>query len=110
MSMYSLKKGQKRVSRIADYEFASEGSHDFSPSGRTMVEVLEKAGLLKNVCQGQIENNTLTRIELINKSILFSENDNNSLNLIKLKGSEKFGYISSVIMKLSYLFTTTKQL
>ncbi len=39
--------------------YAIAGSHDFSPSGRTMVEVLEKAGLLKNVCQGNIENNTL---------------------------------------------------
>lgn len=35
------------------------GSHDFSPSGRTMVEVLEKAGLLINVCKGSVENETL---------------------------------------------------
>jgi len=52
----------------------------------------------KDIFLLEIENNTLTRIELINKSILLSENDNNSLNLIKIKGSEKFGYISSVIM------------
>ena len=33
------------------------GSHDFSPSGKTMLDVLEKAGLLKNVFL--IENNKL---------------------------------------------------
>lgn len=33
------------------------GSHDFSPSGKTMLEVLEKAGLIINVMQ--FENNTL---------------------------------------------------
>ncbi len=30
------------------------GSHDFSPSGRTMIEVLEKAGLVVNVCKGEV--------------------------------------------------------
>lgn len=32
--------------------YAIAGSHDFSPSGKTMIEVLEKAGLLINVCKG----------------------------------------------------------
>ncbi|MBT4651665.1 exonuclease SbcCD subunit D [Candidatus Woesearchaeota archaeon] len=36
------------------------GSHDFSPSGKTMIDVLEKAGLLINVCKGSIEDGTLT--------------------------------------------------
>lgn len=31
------------------------GSHDFSPSGKTMIEVLEKAGLLNNVCKGTVQ-------------------------------------------------------
>lgn len=36
------------------------GSHDFSPSGKTMIDVLEQAGLVKNVCRGHIDdNNTL---------------------------------------------------
>jgi DNA repair protein SbcD/Mre11 len=30
------------------------GSHDFSPTGKTMIDVLESAGLLKNVCKGQV--------------------------------------------------------
>ena len=30
------------------------GSHDFSPSGKTMLEVLEEAGLCKNVVKGDI--------------------------------------------------------
>ena len=35
------------------------GSHDFSPSGRTMVEVLEKAGLVVNVCKGEVVDEVL---------------------------------------------------
>ncbi len=36
------------------------GSHDFSPSGKTMIDVLEKAGLVINVVKGSVgENNTL---------------------------------------------------
>ena len=34
------------------------GSHDFSPSGKTMIDVLENAGLLKNVCKGTINPET----------------------------------------------------
>lgn len=35
------------------------GSHDYSPSGKTILEVLEEAGLLVNVFRGKIENNKL---------------------------------------------------
>jgi len=34
------------------------GSHDFSPSGKTMIDVLEKAGLVTNVCKGKINPET----------------------------------------------------
>ncbi len=34
------------------------GSHDFSPSGKTMIDVLENAGLLTNVCKGTINQET----------------------------------------------------
>ena len=34
------------------------GSHDFSPSGKTMIDVLEHAGLLKNVCKGKVNPET----------------------------------------------------
>jgi len=30
------------------------GSHDFSPSGKTMLDVLEEADLFKNVCKGSV--------------------------------------------------------
>ena len=35
------------------------GSHDFSPSGKTMIDVLEKAGLCINVAKGEEENGRL---------------------------------------------------
>ncbi|MEM3126708.1 MAG: exonuclease SbcCD subunit D [Candidatus Woesearchaeota archaeon] len=35
------------------------GSHDFSPSGKTMLDVLENAGLVKNVCRGEVADNVL---------------------------------------------------
>jgi hypothetical protein len=35
------------------------GSHDYSPSGKTMIDVLEEAGLLKNVFKGHVEDNKL---------------------------------------------------
>jgi DNA repair protein SbcD/Mre11 len=38
--------------------YVISGSHDFSPSGKTMVDVLENAGLLKNVCKGQVNDET----------------------------------------------------
>ncbi|MBR9683748.1 exonuclease SbcCD subunit D, partial [Candidatus Woesearchaeota archaeon] len=38
--------------------YAIPGSHDFSPSGKTMLDVLENAGLLINVCKGTINPET----------------------------------------------------
>ncbi len=35
------------------------GSHDFSPSGKTMLDVLEEAGLCTNVVKGSVEDNKL---------------------------------------------------
>ncbi len=35
------------------------GSHDFSPSGKTMLDVLENAGLLTNVAKGEVIENKL---------------------------------------------------
>jgi hypothetical protein len=35
------------------------GSHDFSPSGKTMLDVLEGAGLFVNVAKGSVEDNKL---------------------------------------------------
>ncbi len=35
------------------------GSHDFSPSGKTMLDILEHTGLLTDVCKGSVENDVL---------------------------------------------------
>jgi len=39
--------------------YAIAGSHDFSPSGKTILDVLEKAGLLINVVKGNVVDNKL---------------------------------------------------
>jgi DNA repair exonuclease SbcCD nuclease subunit len=44
--------GRLREAHIPVY--AIPGSHDYSPSGKTMLDVLEEAGLLRNVCRGQL--------------------------------------------------------
>jgi len=43
-----------RNNRIPVYLIA--GSHDFSPTGKTMLDVLEEAGLVRNVMRGFIDN------------------------------------------------------
>ncbi len=35
------------------------GSHDFSPTGKTMIDVLEEAGLVRNVVRGEVEDGVL---------------------------------------------------
>ena len=40
--------------------YAIAGSHDFSPTGKTMLDVLENAGLLINVMRGSVVGNKLT--------------------------------------------------
>jgi DNA repair protein SbcD/Mre11 len=44
-------------SKIPAYIIA--GSHDFSPTGKTMLDVLENAGLLTNVMRGEVVDNKL---------------------------------------------------
>lgn len=39
--------------------YAIAGSHDYSPSGRTIIDVLEKGGLLTNVTKGTVANGRL---------------------------------------------------
>ena len=48
---------QLKESNIPVYAIA--GSHDFSPSGKTMLDVLEKAGLIINVAKGEQINEKL---------------------------------------------------
>jgi len=45
----------KKLQDAAIPVYAIAGSHDFSPHGKTMFDVLEKAGLLVNVMKGEID-------------------------------------------------------
>ncbi|HLC80612.1 exonuclease SbcCD subunit D [Candidatus Woesearchaeota archaeon] len=52
-----LKLVTKKLKELQDNQipvYAIPGSHDFSPSGKTMIDVLENAGLLTNVCKGKV--------------------------------------------------------
>lgn len=60
-SLDTLKIVTKKLKELKDINiplYVIAGSHDFSPSGKTMVDVLENAGLLKNVCKGKINPET----------------------------------------------------
>lgn len=60
-SLDTLKIITKQLKHLKDQNiplYVIPGSHDFSPSGKTMIDVLENAGLLKNVCKGNINHDT----------------------------------------------------
>jgi len=46
-----------KLAKIKVYAIA--GSHDYSPSGKTMLKILESAGLIVNVLQGEVKNGKL---------------------------------------------------
>ncbi len=57
-----LKLVVKKLKKLKDSGirvYAIAGSHDYSPSGKTMIEVLESAGLLVNVVKGDVVDNKL---------------------------------------------------
>lgn len=56
-----LKTVTRKLKELQEKEipvYCIAGSHDFSPSGKTMIEVLEQAGLLANVGKGRVEPET----------------------------------------------------
>ena len=60
-SLDTLKIVTKKMKELQEKDiplYVIAGSHDFSPSGKTMIDVLENAGLLKNVCRGKIHPET----------------------------------------------------
>lgn len=60
-SLDTLKIVTKKLKELKDKNipiYAIAGSHDFSPSGKTMLDVLENAGLLSNVCKGRVDPET----------------------------------------------------
>ncbi len=61
-SIDCLKAVVRKLKEISDKSvpvYAIAGSHDFSPTGKTMLDVLESAGLLKNVMKGSVIDNRL---------------------------------------------------
>ncbi len=57
-----LKQTTKKLKELKEKNipiYIIPGSHDFSPSGKTMIDVLEEAGMLINVCKGTIKNKKL---------------------------------------------------
>jgi DNA repair protein SbcD/Mre11 len=60
-SLDTLKIVTKKIKELQDSGiplYVIAGSHDFSPSGKTMIDVLENAGLLMNVCKGSVNTHT----------------------------------------------------
>lgn len=60
-SIDTLKMVTKKLKELKDRGipiYTIAGSHDFSPSGKTMIDVLENAGLLINVCKGFVDPQT----------------------------------------------------
>ena len=54
-SMDNLKETVEKLKELKELNipvYCIAGSHDYSPSGKTMLQVLEKAGLLLDVCKG----------------------------------------------------------
>jgi len=57
-----LKRTVRRLKELKNKKvpvYVIAGSHDFSPSGKTILDVLEEAGLVYNVVKGSIEDNKL---------------------------------------------------
>lgn len=57
-----LKQTTKKLKELKEKNipiYLIPGSHDQSPSGKTMLDVLEEAGLLINVVKGEVEDNKL---------------------------------------------------
>ena len=68
------------------------GSHDFSPSGRTMLDVLEEAGLFINVVKGKVIENKLKLNFTIDK-----KTGAKITGLLGKRGSLERGYYESLL-------------
>ncbi len=59
-SIDAIKAATVKLKQVADENvpvYLIAGSHDFSPSGKTMLDVLENAGLCENVVKGSVNEN-----------------------------------------------------
>lgn len=62
----ALKTATEQLKRLADNNipvYAIAGSHDYSPNGKTVLDVLELAGLLINVMKGEVTDDKHLRLE-----------------------------------------------
>jgi len=58
----NLKRVTAKLKELSDSNipvYGIAGSHDYSASGKTMLDVLENAGLFRNVCRGNVEDGKL---------------------------------------------------
>lgn len=61
----TLKIVTRKLKELKDNDvpvYVIPGSHDFSPSGKTMIDVLEQAGLVVNVCRGRVDENSILHL------------------------------------------------
>ena len=66
-SIDSLKATTSELKRLLDRNipvYVIAGSHDFSPSGKTMLDVLDNAGLCKNVVKGSVNEEGLLSLNV----------------------------------------------
>ncbi len=88
----------KHLNNNKIHAYVIAGSHDFSPSGKTMLDVLEKAGLITNVVKFDENNNLLfTKINenvkitgLLGKRGGLEKNDYEALNRKQLEDEDGF--------------------
>jgi len=71
-SIEYLKKTTRKLKEIKENNipvYIIPGSHDFSPSGKTMLDVLEEAGLMINVVRGSVDENKKLRLKFTTHQI-----------------------------------------
>ena len=92
----TLKIVTKKLKKLSEQNipvYIIAGSHDFSPSGKTMIDVLENAGLLVNVCKGSINPETQ---ELHLNFIIDPKTQTKITGILGRKGQLDQGYYQSL--------------
>lgn len=94
-SIDGLKEVTKKLKELADLGikvYMIAGSHDFSPSGKTMLDVLENAGLIVNVAKGkEVEGKLKLEFTVDEKT------DAKIAGMIGKKGGLEKGYYEALI-------------
>lgn len=96
-SIDALKKATKKLKHLKDNNipvYMIAGSHDFSPSGKTMLDVLENAGLCTNVAKGEVKDDKLSLKFTIDK-----KTNAKITGLLGKKGGLEKNYYESLLRK-----------